>query len=223
MNFTAKQNSSENDSGAEAMRIANEALVHALSEFELYQSHWICQYNVEKNEVLYFFPLGRVNKLGEKKSDFIRIIREHWINSGFEIVEQNSLIPNKETHVNYDSLFFCLKKTAAMKKNLCLDKTSYTDLAAQAILPILKKSYFRVGSWTYGVDTETGDILVFFPLKKVEEMNYGKYHFFASIKKAVRDSGFKVVEQVELPKYEYSRVGFASVCFRLQRIIYFEP
>lgn len=116
-----------------------------------------------------------------------------------------------------------MSEKGAMKQNLCLDKTVHTQLAAEAIKPVLRKPYFVTGNWAYGVDTDNGDILVFFQLNKIKQMGFGVYHFDVELKKAWRNAGFKVIEKVELPKYEYNRVGFESLCYRLQRIFYEAP
>ena len=116
-----------------------------------------------------------------------------------------------------------MSEKGAMKQNLRSDKTNYTAPIANSIKRILRQPYFVVKYWTYGVDTDNNDILVFFHLKSVEEMNYGKYHFFVSLQNSWRALGYKVIERTELPSYEYKLVGFASVCFRLKKIVYNAP
>ena len=116
-----------------------------------------------------------------------------------------------------------MNTNVAMRENLCMDQTDETRLASKAIEPILKKSYFKVGSYTYGFDVDTGDILFFFQIEKIYDMGFAKYHFLVEMKNAWRKAGFKIVEEKELPKYEYRRVGFASLCYRIKRIAYVDP
>lgn len=109
------------------------------------------------------------------------------------------------------------------RENLCIDKTELSEKAFKAIKPILRKSYFNVKYFSYGYDIDSGDLMFFFPVDQIYAMEYARYHFRVELIRAWREAGFKTIGEVELPKYEYRRIGFASLCFILKPIKYNAP
>ena len=113
--------------------------------------------------------------------------------------------------------------TPAMKENLCMDRTVFSEDAFKALKTVLKKPYFKVKYFAYGYDEDKHEILFFFPIESLFAMNYAKYHFLIEVRSAWKKAGYRIINEVELPKYEYRRIGFASLCFRLKRNEYLGP
>ena len=94
----------------EDTRLSDAALSKALKQFNHYERYWFFRYDVDKEEIFYLFPLNCVNRLEDKKSDFIAVLRKEWKNAGFEICEQKEMPPSTYFQISIYTLFFCLKR-----------------------------------------------------------------------------------------------------------------
>lgn len=90
--------------------------------------------------------------------------------------------------------------------------TDATQLAISSIRSIAIEH--NLTAYTFGLDVETEDVLVFFPCEYLNKMK-NQETFLTEAKKAWEAVGFVVKEQTVLKGYHYLTVSFPAVFFRL--------
>ena len=93
---------------------AEEAMQTTLAElrYEFCFSGWLCGFDVDTLDVLYFFPIEDTGKSGFTESDranHISKAKKNWRKIYFEIVEEKELAEFEEFPVGFKSLFFRLR------------------------------------------------------------------------------------------------------------------
>ena len=91
-------------------------------------------------------------------------------------------------------------------------ETENTKRANKVIKPIAKQ--FLLPEYSYGIDEENGDVLIFFPVRYLDNMEE-KDSFLSKVKRAWENSNFILKEEEILKAYTYTYISFSSYFFRL--------
>ena len=96
----------------EDVRHSSKALSMTFDCFRGYTGYWLFRFIPKTNELLYFFPVSCISKLGDEKSKFYEALKKNWEHEGFEIVEEEKLSSSEVYEVSIPSLLFRIRKKA---------------------------------------------------------------------------------------------------------------
>lgn len=78
--------------------------------FEILLLKWVCGFDANTGDVLFFIPTNSFRKYGKRKMGlFLTDLKNNWGNAGFEIIEERLLPSGEHPRVDFPSIFYRLK------------------------------------------------------------------------------------------------------------------